>query len=77
MGQHALDHLAAQPRDGADAVGKADLVADFERDAEGGEGGVRQAGALEQRMQAGAAAIVQQRGDARQRQIGQLGQRES
>ena len=45
-GEHALDHLPAQPRGGRHAVGKTDLVADFERDAEGGEGGFRQARAL-------------------------------
>ena len=56
-------------------VDKADLVADFERDPERGEGRFRQAGADQQRLQAGAAAVVQQRGDAGLRQAGQFRQR--
>ena len=50
-------------------------LADLERDAERREGRFRKAGADQQRLQAGAAAVVQQRGDARQRQVGQFGQR--
>ena len=75
MRQHAFDHAAPQPGGPAERVDKSGLMADFERHAECGEGRCRQSGAPEQRLQAGAAAVVQQRGDAGLRQAGQFRQR--
>ena len=50
-------------------------MADLERHTKRREGRFRKARADQERLQAGAAAVVQQRRHAGQRQIGQFGQR--
>jgi hypothetical protein len=75
MGQHALDHATMQSRGSPDRIDITGLPADLERHTEGCEGRFGKAGADQERLQAGAAAILQQRRHAGQRQAGQFGQR--
>jgi len=73
--RRSLDHPAPQPCRAAERIDEAGFVAGFKRHAERGEGGLRQPRAGQQRLQAGAAAVVQQRGDPRRRQAGQFRKR--
>ena len=71
-GHTALHHAASQSGGATDGVDESGLPADLERHLERRKGRWRQPGAAQQRLQAGTAAIMQQRRDARQRQVGQF-----
>ena len=73
--QHALDHAALQPRIAADLCHQPGLVHRLARSTERRIDRLRQSGAVVYRLEAGAATIVHQRGDAPRRKPGELGER--